>query len=157
MLFRSIGWNYRIPDVLCALGTAQLKKLPRFFARRQAIAALYDRMLAPLAPVVTPVVRRSEAHGWHLYVVHVDFARLKTTRGEFMRALLDHGVGSQVHYIPVHRQPYYRRRYGDLSLPGADAYYARCLSIPMYPTMTDDDVSHVVSEISKLVSGKVAH
>ena len=74
-----------------------------------------------------------------------------------MRALLDHGVGSQVHYIPVHRQPYYRRRYGDLSLPGADAYYARCLSIPMYPTMTDDDVSHVVSEISKLVSGKVAH
>ena len=146
-----IGWNYRLPDVLCALGISQLRKLARFHERRREIASLYDRLLAPLAPHVLPVSNANTEHGWHLYVLRIDFATLGLTRGRFAKAMRERGVGSQVHYIPVHLQPYYRRRYPDVSLPGADAYYARCLSIPFYPAMTNADVHHVAETITSLV------
>lgn len=145
------GWNYRLPDVLCALGTSQLKKLPAFFARRQAIAARYDALLAPLAPALRPVPRL-RAHGWHLYALLVDFTALGTTRARFMAGLRAQGIGTQVHYVPVHRQPYYARRYGALALPGADAYYARCLSIPFYPAMADGDVARVAAALAGMVA-----
>lgn len=146
-----IGWNYRLPDVLCALGISQLRKLTAFRNRRVAIAALYDRLLAPLAPVVVPVPH-NERNGWHLYPLLIDFAAIGSSRAKVMQALRDQGIGTQVHYIPVHRQPYYRRRYGDQSLPGADRYYSRCLSIPFFPSMTDDDVTRVASALSNLVN-----
>lgn len=145
-----IGWNYRMPDILCALGSSQLRKLARFHARRKEIAALYERLLAPLAPYFQPVSQAADVHGWHLYVLRVNFAALDTTRARFMNALRRNGIGTQVHYIPVHLQPYYRRRYPGLRLPGADAYYARCLSIPFYPSMTDDDVHRVAESLTAL-------
>jgi UDP-4-amino-4,6-dideoxy-N-acetyl-beta-L-altrosamine transaminase len=145
-----IGWNYRMPDLLCALGLSQLRKLAQFFGRRQDIAALYDRLLAPLAPAVRAIPHGTAPHGWHLYAVLVDFAALGITRRRFMEALRGEGIGTQVHYIPVHRQPYYRERYGDLDLPGAEAYYARCLSIPLYPGMTDADAERVAAAIGRL-------
>lgn len=151
-----VGWNYRMPDVLCALGISQLEKLGRFHARRVEIATLYDRLLAPLAPALRPVPHEGSAHGWHLYAVLIDFAGLGTSRARFMAGLREEGIGSQVHYIPVHRQPYYRDRYGALELPGAEAYYARCLSVPMYPGLTDDDVSRVANVLSRLVRGRQA-
>jgi UDP-4-amino-4,6-dideoxy-N-acetyl-beta-L-altrosamine transaminase len=147
-----IGWNYRLPDVLCALGISQLNKLDRFWHRRQAIARLYDRLLAPLAPVLRGVPHNDRPHGWHLYVVLIDFKALSTTRAQFMQRLRDRGIGAQVHYIPVHYQPYYRRRYGAIALPGADAFYARCLSLPIFPTMTDKDVHRVTDSISALLA-----
>ncbi len=137
------GWNYRMPDLLCALGLSQLAKLDMFQRRRRELAALYDRLLAPLAPVIRPVPHADAAHGWHLYAVLVDFAKLGKTRGALMRALHARGIGSQVHYTPVHLQPYYAARYGTLDLPGAAAYYAQCLSIPFYPTLTDADAARV--------------
>jgi UDP-4-amino-4,6-dideoxy-N-acetyl-beta-L-altrosamine transaminase len=143
------GWNYRLPDVLCALGISQLKKLDRFFARRQEIAALYDRLLAPLAPALRPIMRH-QPHGWHLYALLIDFAALGTTRARFMASLRERRIGTQVHYLPVHHQPYYRKLYGELALPGADAYYARCLSIPFYPAMTDDDVARVAAVLAEV-------
>jgi UDP-4-amino-4,6-dideoxy-N-acetyl-beta-L-altrosamine transaminase len=144
-----VGWNYRIPDVLCALGISQLKKLDRFFARRRALAALYDDLLRPLAPAIRPVPHGNRPHGWHLYPLLIDFNKLGTPRSRFMQTLRADGIGTQVHYIPVHLQPYYRRRYGKLSLPGAERYYERCLSIPFFPSMTDDDVHHVVDGLKK--------
>ena len=146
-----IGWNYRLPDVLCALGISQLRKLDRFVTRRRHIAALYGQLLAPLAPVIRPVSSANAVHGWHLYVVNVDFRSLGTTRARFIRALREQGVGTQVHYVPLHKQPYYRKRYGEISLPGAEAYYEGCLSIPMFPSMTDADVEHVATAISRIV------
>jgi UDP-4-amino-4,6-dideoxy-N-acetyl-beta-L-altrosamine transaminase len=148
-----IGWNYRIPDVLCALGISQLAKLDRFHARRCEIAALYERLLAPLAPAIRPVSQPDEVHGWHLYVVNADFRALGTTRARFMKALRDEGIGTQVHYIPLHWQPYYRRRYGEMSLPGAESYYSRCLSIPLFAGMRDEDVERVVSALTRIVGG----
>jgi len=145
-----MGWNYRLPDILCALGLAQLSKLERFHERRRELAARYDNLLAPLSPVIHPVSRGNVEHGWHLYVIHVDFPALGMTRADFMNALRDAGIGSQVHYVPLHRQPYYRDRYGDIALPGADAYYERCLSIPLFPTMRDDDVERVTAALARL-------
>jgi UDP-4-amino-4,6-dideoxy-N-acetyl-beta-L-altrosamine transaminase len=157
---REIGWNYRMPDVLCALGISQLKKLPDFSSRRSAIAALYDRRLAPLAPIIRPVPHGDHAHGWHLYAVLIDFKALGTTRGGVMNWLKSRNIGSQVHYIPVHRQPYYSKRYGALQLPGAEAYYARCLSLPLFVAMSDDDVVRVADALAALVAeqaGQPAH
>jgi UDP-4-amino-4,6-dideoxy-N-acetyl-beta-L-altrosamine transaminase len=148
-----LGWNYRLPDILCALGISQLKKLDRFWQRRRQIAALYDNLLTPLYPALRPVPRNEQPHGYHLYALLVDFVGLGTTRGKFMAALRAEGIGTQVHYIPVHRQPYYQERYGTIDLPGADAYYARCLSIPIFPSMVDADVHKVADVLTRLVSG----
>ena len=148
-----IGWNYRMPDILCALGLSQLKKLPRFTARRREIAAHYERLLQPLAPFIRPVSRAGDTHGWHLYVIHVDYVALATTRASFMKELGKAGVGSQVHYIPLYQQPYYRRRYGEISLPGAEAYYEKCLSLPMFPAMRDEDAERVARTLGAIVAG----
>jgi UDP-4-amino-4,6-dideoxy-N-acetyl-beta-L-altrosamine transaminase len=147
---QEIGWNYRMPDILCALGISQLKKVGRFIARREEIARLYDRLLAPLAPALKPVPRGNDPHGLHLYAVLIDFEKLGIARAKFMNALRAENVGSQVHYLPVHRQPYYRDRYGERTLSGADAYYARCLSIPLYPAMQDSDAEYVAKTLGKL-------
>lgn len=144
-----IGWNYRISDLVCALGISQIGKLGRFHGRRCEIAARYDRLLAPLRPVLRPVARPTDRHGWHLYAVLIDFPAAHVTRRALMLELQRNAIGSQVHYIPVHRQPYYRERYGALDLPGADRYYARCLSIPMFPGLADADVERVVGALGE--------
>ena len=142
------GFNYRLPDILCALGLSQLRKLPRFAERRRALAAAYAEALAPLAPRVRQATRPAWSHPvLHLMTVLIDFEAAGRSRLEVVEALKARGVGSQVHYIPVHRQPYYRELYGDLVLPGADAWYARCLSLPLYPGMEDGDVATVVAAL----------
>lgn len=143
-----LGWNYRLPDILCALGLSQLKKLRAFHDRRLELARLYDTLIAPLAPTIRPARRTGAPHGWHLYAVAIDFAAIGTSRTAFMKRLAALGVGSQVHYPPVHTQPYYLERYGRLELPGAESYYARCLSIPLYPALGDVDVRRVVNALA---------
>lgn len=148
------GYNYRASDINCALGTSQLAKLDRFLARRQAIADRYDELLAPLSPMLSPVPRSSfGTSGWHLYPVLIDFDDLGMSRRRVMQALKERGIGTQVHYIPVHRQPYYRDLTPNLSLPGADRYYDRVLSLPLYPALTDDDVAYVVECLSDILRG----
>ena len=143
-----LGFNYRATDMQCALGLSQLRKLDRFIARRRALVALYDRLLEPLAPAILPPHKVPGCTpGWHLYAARIDFDALGLSRAMVMNRLATRKVGSQVHYLPVHRQPYYRGLYGDLSLPGADRYYARTLSLPLYPTLTDDDVHYVVETL----------
>ena len=142
------GFNYRLPDILCALGLSQLKKLPRFAARRRALAKAYETALAPLAPVVRIAARPAWSDPvLHLMCVLIDFEAAGVTRRDVVDRLRDRGVGTQVHYIPVHRQPYYAARYGPLELPGAEAWYARCLSLPLYPGMADGDVGRVVEAL----------
>lgn len=144
----SPGLNYRIPDVLCALGTSQLKKLERFAARRRELVALYDAELTSLAPHVRRLARTPNVTpAWHLYVALIDFAALGVDRAAVMRRLQGQDIGTQVHYLPVYRQPYYRELDPVLTLPGADAYYARALSLPLFPAMTDDDPARVVAAL----------
>jgi UDP-4-amino-4,6-dideoxy-N-acetyl-beta-L-altrosamine transaminase len=144
-----LGFNYRIPDVLCALGISQLAKLDRFAARRRALTALYAERLAALAPTVTLATSPTWSDpALHLLTVLIDFEAAGVTRRAVVEALKARGIGSQVHYIPVHRQPYYQARYGALDLPGADAWYDRCLTLPLYPTMEDGDVDRVVEALA---------
>jgi UDP-4-amino-4,6-dideoxy-N-acetyl-beta-L-altrosamine transaminase len=149
---QALGFNYRLPDVLCALGLSQLAKLPRFAGRRRALALDYWRLLGRYAPALRPVAPPPGCDpALHLFTVLIDFARLGQDRGAVMGALAAKGIGSQVHYIPVHRHPYYRDRYGEIELPGANAYYARCLSLPLYPTMADEDPARVVGALADVL------
>jgi UDP-4-amino-4,6-dideoxy-N-acetyl-beta-L-altrosamine transaminase len=149
---QALGYNYRLPDVLCALGMSQLAKLDRFVTRRQTLAARYRKVLAPLAPLVrtAPAASGSDP-ALHLFVVLIDFENAGLSRRQVMEGLRARGVGSQVHYVPVHQQPYYRARYGPLERPGADAWYARCLSLPLFPGMADTDPDRVAAALSEVL------
>jgi UDP-4-amino-4,6-dideoxy-N-acetyl-beta-L-altrosamine transaminase len=138
------GLNYRITDIQAALGLSQLRKLEAFVDARARLKAIYDAAFAGSSPhVETPVYDRMQKPAWHLYAVRIDFAALKKSRSDVMRRLLAEGIGTQVHYIPVHRQPYYQARYGRIDLRGAQTHYERTLSLPLYPDMTDDDAAFV--------------
>jgi len=150
---QALGYNYRLPDLLCALGISQLAKLDRFIATRRALTARYLELLPPLAPMVRAVPMPAYSRSaLHLFVVLIDFAALGRTRKQVMDDLRAQGVGTQVHYIPVHRQPYYAQRYGPLDLPGADAHYARCLSLPLYAGMEVGDVERVVEALRAVIA-----
>lgn len=143
------GFNYRASELHCALGVSQLAKLERFATRRRALAARYDAALAPLAPLVRPTARTpGVSAAWHLYVVLIDFAAAGVPRETVMERLRAAGIGTQVHYIPVPWQPYYRERSGVLELPGAERYYRRCLTLPLFPAMADDDVARVAGALA---------
>jgi UDP-4-amino-4,6-dideoxy-N-acetyl-beta-L-altrosamine transaminase len=150
---QALGPNYRITDVACALGLSQIAKLDRFIERKRALADHYDKALAKLAPRLKLVPGQAgDDPALHLYVVLLDFPAIGRSRSEAMAFLRERGIGTQVHYLPVHRQPYYRQLYGDLHLPGADAYYERALSIPLYPDMTEADADRVIDGLRDLVS-----
>lgn len=151
------GFNYRITDLQCALGISQLGKLDGFIERRQEITDRYNEALSGLDWLETP--KRVEYSdfcpsrvAWHLYAVQIDYAAIDRTRAQVMMELKEKGIGTQVHYIPVHTQPYYRNKYGygRGDCPVAEAYYEKCLSLPLYPAMTDDEVEYVLTAIKDL-------
>ncbi len=146
---QALGFNYRLTDLQSALGVSQLTKLDRFVDRRLQIVDAYDRAFSRNDDLLRPIGRSPIAArtGWHLYIALIDFERVGMSRREVMAKLRDRGVGTQVHYIPVHTQPYYVERYGVQSLPGAEAFYDRCLSLPLYPAMTDEDVRTVTDAV----------
>lgn len=147
------GLNYRIPDVLCALGTSQLKKLDKFAARRRELVAIYDNELTRLAPHIKPLARTpNNTPAWHLYVALIDFETIGVDRAALMRRLQLKGIGTQVHYLPVYRQPFYREMEPELTLAGADEYYRRTLSLPLFPSMSDGDPARVVDALQQALT-----
>jgi perosamine synthetase len=150
---QSLGYNYRMTDMQCALALSQFRKLDRFATRRRQIAQHYDDALNALPAITLPQRGRRDRSANHLYVTRIDFKRLGTTRGDVMRTLRGSGIGCQVHYIPVTLQPYYKANgYADGSWPEAERYYREALTIPLYYGMTDDDVAAVVEAVSALAS-----
>lgn len=145
---QELGFNYRATDVACALGASQLHRLDGFAGRRRQLQARYDAALAALAPHVRPVAAQpGQSPVLHLYAVHIAFAGLGIDRAAVMEGLRARGVGTQVHYLPIHRQPYYEGLYGRQRLPGAEAYYDSILSLPFFPAMEDGDVDRVVAAL----------
>ena len=144
------NFNWRANDIQCALGVSQLAKLDRFVSRRRRLAATYDGLLSNYAPVIKPILRTRQClPAWHLYVVRIDFEKLGIPRSKLMRSLSAEGIGTQVHYYPVHRQPYYARRYPGTDLPNADLYYARCLSLPLSAAMDEGDAERAVEALTR--------
>lgn len=145
----TLGFNYRLTDLQCALGLSQLAKLPRFLARRRELAARYDAALLEfehLRPIAEGT--RASESAYHLYCVLIDFAALGIDRATVVARLREYGVLTQVHYIPVCNQPYYRDRGVDpREYPGAQAYYQQTLSLPLFPAMADGDVDRVVAAL----------
>jgi len=147
-----LGFNYRASAIHCALGLSQLGKLDRFIAARDSLMARYAKALAPLAPVVRLLPQVADCRpSWHLCVALIDFPAAGTDRAKVMRALAAEGIGTQVHYLPVNRQPYYRELYGETAMPGADAYYDKILTLPLQVGMTDDDVDYVAATLAQVL------
>jgi UDP-4-amino-4,6-dideoxy-N-acetyl-beta-L-altrosamine transaminase len=146
-----LGFNYRMDELSAALGLSQLSKLERFVRRRRELALLYDLALEPLGPQVRPV--QAGAPGQrispHLHQVLIDFEGLRISRAAVMRRLADRGAGTQVHYIPLYRQPYFARRYGEMRLQGAEAFYERVLALPLFPAMRNQDVERVAAALAE--------
>lgn len=148
-----LGYNYRLTDFQCALGMSQLKKLPAWTTRRQAIAWRYGEAFADLEAVQPLGLRSDISHAYHLYVIRVDEDRAGKDRGEVYKVLRAEGIGVNVHYIPVHLHPYYRERYAthEGQCPVAEDAYKRILSLPIYPRMSDGDVETVIKAVRKAV------
>jgi dTDP-4-amino-4,6-dideoxygalactose transaminase len=154
---RELGFNYRLNDLQCALGISQLRRLSEFVRKRGALRDQYGALLAGLGPHVRPIhVAPGCKPAWHLSVALIDFKALGTTRTAVMNKLREKGIGTQVHYIPVHAQPYYCQHYETPVLPGAELYYERCLSLPLFPSMEEGDVDRVVETLGEVLGIQVS-
>jgi len=148
---QALGFNYRLTDIQAALGLSQLTRLASFISRRREIALAYDSQLGGLPHVAllqSELTIRARS-GLHLYLIHADWATLGLTRSAVMTRLAEHGIGTQVHYIPVYRQPYYARRqkYDAELFPVTEYYYGGCLSLPIFPDLSDEDVERVAATV----------
>lgn len=148
-----LGFNYRLTDIACALGISQLDKLAANLARRRAIAARYTKAFRELPAVTVPAVRDGVVPAWHLYPIRLNLEKLAAGRVEIFRALRAENMGVNVHYIPVHRHPYYQERFGYKGgeYPLAEDAYERLISLPMFHGMTDQDVEDVITAVNKVV------
>jgi len=146
-----LGYNYRLTDFQCALGSSQLRKLPDWMARRQAIAKIYDDAFANLSVVNPLAVSDRVSHAYHLYVIQLDLEGLGKDRAAIFSELHRGGVGVNVHYNPVHLHPFYRHRFNTKAgmCPVAERAYERILSLPIFPRMNDDDVHRVITALRK--------
>ncbi|GAB3817305.1 UDP-4-amino-4,6-dideoxy-N-acetyl-beta-L-altrosamine transaminase [Pontibacter rugosus] len=152
MEMQELGYNYRIPDMLCALGVSQLQRADAGIARRKGIAKVYDKAFADVPGIDTlttspEALREADTgHAYHLYII-----RVQDRKGlyDFLR---EHSIFAQVHYIPAHTMPYYRSLgYSKGDYPAAEHYYSECLSLPMYPTLTQEEQEFVIEKVKEFV------
>lgn len=149
-----LGYNYRLTEIQAALGLAQLKRLERFLARRREIATRYDRELAAL-PIALPYQHPDARSSYHLYPIRILPEEGKLSRRQVYDALLRSNIRPNVHYIPIHLQPYYRRLgFARGEFPDAEAYYASALSLPMYPGLSDDEQTRVIQALHRIFERK---
>ncbi len=150
-----LGFNYRITDIQAALGSSQLDRLTQSVQRRKDIAQLYDTAFVNLGSVKLPASHSSLVkNSYHLYALQIDFDELKTSRGQVMKELSSMGIGTQVHYLPVYRHPYYQKNselWRRVDTPNSERFYQRELSIPMYSALSQEQCSKVIEAISVIL------
>jgi perosamine synthetase len=148
------GYNFRLTDFQCALGISQLNKLDRFIARRREIAAEYNVAFANMKEIITPTEEKYVRAANHIYVIQLRTEKLKVGRNEIFEALRAENIGVNVHYVPVHLHQFYQRelgyRYGDY--PVAEKYYGRAITLPLFPSMNQEDIRDVVKAVDKVVT-----
>jgi len=149
-----LGYNYRITDFQCALGITQLQKLPRWIERRREIAKHYNEAFAHLKGIKPLAVKPGTDHAYHLYVVRVNNNETEMNRSTIFKTLRSRGIGVNVHYIPVHLHPFYKKQFATSSglCPAAEEAYEQILSLPMFPSLSDGDVKYVIETIENVIS-----
>jgi UDP-4-amino-4,6-dideoxy-N-acetyl-beta-L-altrosamine transaminase len=147
---QDLGFNYRLTDMQAALGCSQLDRLDDFKARRRKIVKKYSQAFKSIPWLRIPTEPRDVSSCFHLYVLRFMYEQIEKNRREIMEELQSKSIGTQVHYIPVNQLPYYQGISRD-NTPNADSYYEQCLSIPLYPKMSDSDIEHVIESIINLV------
>ncbi len=148
-----VGFKYNLPDVLAAIGLAQIRKLARFAAARRALVARYRAALAGVEAVALPEEAPGSESAWNLFIVRLGLEQLRIDRAGVIEELRRRGIGTSVHFIPLHRHPYYRRALGvrATDFPGAEHLFARCVSLPLYPTLAPADVDRVAEALGDVV------
>src|SRR6202521_5249837 len=148
-----LGFNYRLTDIACALGLSQLGKLSANLSRRLEIAARYTAAFREHGGITPPAVRSGINSAWHLYPIRLNLEKLSANRTQIFRALRAENIGVNVHYIPVHQHPYYRERSKSKeSYPVTEHAYERLISLPMFHSMTVQDVEDVIHALLKVVT-----
>jgi perosamine synthetase len=151
---KELGYNYRIPDINCALGLSQLRRMDENLTRRRDIARRYGEQLSKLPGITLPVERGGCRSAWHLYVVRIREQELRATREDVFKALRAENIGVNVHYIPVHLHPYYREHFGtgDGMFPVAEGIYRAAISLPMFHAMAGHDEDDVIEAMTKILT-----
>ncbi|MBC7078035.1 MAG: DegT/DnrJ/EryC1/StrS family aminotransferase, partial [Synergistales bacterium] len=145
-----LGYNYRLPDINCALGLSQLKRLDQNVSRRRELAALYNKAFSKIEAVRPLTQKADRKSSWHLYVVKLDLSKIRTTRKDVFSSLRDEGIGVNVHYIPVYWHPYYQKLgYKKGLCPVAEKAYEEIVTLPLFCAMSDSDAAQVVSAVKK--------
>ena len=149
-----LGFNYRITDFQCALGSNQLKKLDGFIQKRQAIARYYDASFAEYDELITPCTNQSIGHAHHLYPLQINFENISVSKKELFTRMKEVGISLQVHYIPVHLQPYYRITYGFKfnDFPISEKFYKKEVSLPIYPNLSRNEMHSVVNCLLEIIT-----
>jgi perosamine synthetase len=148
------GYKYNLTDLQAALGLAQLAKCDMMWRRRRYLAERYTRALSSLDAFRIPPVLAGVQHAWHLYVILVEPSVLRIHRDQVIEELRQRGVGTSVHFIPLHHHPYYQDRWGYRpgQFPVADHYFERCISLPIYAAMSDYDPDHVLDCLNDIAT-----
>lgn len=144
-----VGFNYRITDFQCALGISQLKKLDSFVEKRRKVANYYDEVFSKDDRFIIPFVSPNVKHAYHLYPLQIKFDELKISKKDFFLKMKEKNILLQVHYIPVHLQPFYRKKFGfkEGDFPVAEEFYKREVSIPIYPSLSQLDLNYISKSI----------
>jgi len=148
------GFKCNMTDIQAALGIHQLRKLDKFHKRRDEIARMYNEAFKDLEEIKIPTIRNGCEHAWHIYAIRLNLEMLTINRDEFIRKLSERGIGTSVHFIPNHMQPYYKNKYGfDVKdFPVATKEYYRLISLPIYPRMSNEDVEYVIRSVFEVVT-----
>jgi len=151
-----VGYNYRITDFQCVLGSNQLRKLDQFVQKRRKIARIYDESFSNIDNMGIPEIHNSVDHAYHLYPLQIEFEKLFINKIQYFDKMKQVGINLNVHYIPVHTQPYYMNKFGFRSgdFPLAERFYKNSVSIPLYPSLIEDEIERVVTNIIRNIGLK---
>jgi len=149
-----LGYNYRITDIQCALGRNQLKKLDIFVSKRREIAQQYNRILKNIESITAPTQPKNVKSSYHLYPLQINFENFPFSKLEFFEKMKSSGIHLQVHYIPIHIQPFYRKNYGFKigDFPLTENFYQNEFSFPIYPNLSYQDVSRIIDNILSITN-----
>ena len=147
------GYKYNLTDIASAIGIHQLRKADSMHRRRTALAQRYSELLGGVEEVITPQAQPNRIHSWHLYVIRLTLGVLNIDRAQVIKELQQKGIGTSVHWMPLHLHPYYRETYGyaPQDLPMAASLYPQMITLPLYPDMTENDVAYVCDSLKGIL------